>query len=103
MRGICDRAPQGRFVAVDGIAGHPIVGQEWAGRDAAHQASCPGLETIGPVNGDSTPTTTKDVLLQTLATNPAEIDAVWTTGSETRLVVTEAFVDGRQKRTRELE
>jgi ribose transport system substrate-binding protein len=91
MKGICDRVPQGRFLAVDGIAGHPIVAQEGAGRDAAHQASCPGLEMIGPVNGDWTPTTTKNVVLQTLATNPSEIDAVWTTGSETRLV-TEAFV-----------
>ena len=41
---------------------------------------------------DWTPTTTKSVVLQTLATNPADIDAVWTSGSESRLV-TEAFVE----------
>jgi ribose transport system substrate-binding protein len=48
------------------------------------------------VNGDWTPTTTKNVILQTLATNPAEVDAVWTSGSESRLVA-EAFQEsGRE-------
>ena len=51
---------------------------------------------MATVHGDWTPTTTKNVILQTLATNPAEVAAVWSSGSETKLIE-EAFVEsGRE-------
>jgi ribose transport system substrate-binding protein len=88
---IADEIGSGNIIVVEGIAGAPIVAMEAEGLDAA-LAENPGLNVIATVNGDWTPTTTKSVVLQTLATNPAEVDAVWTTGSESRLV-TEAFVE----------
>ena len=57
--------------------------------------SSPSIPTSRPsrsVNGNWTANVTKTVVLQTLATNPAPIDAVWTTGSESR-VVAEAFAE----------
>jgi ribose transport system substrate-binding protein len=79
----------GRVLMVEGIAGNPIVAQERAGADAALKAS-PGLHVVRSVNGNWTANVTKIAVLQTLATNPSRIDAVWSTGSETR-VIAEAF------------
>lgn len=79
----------GNVLIVEGIAGHPIVVQERAGADAA-LAEHPGLKLSRVVNGDWTANVTKTVVLQTLATNPAPIDAVWSAGSESR-VIAEAF------------
>ena len=85
----------GDVIVVEGIAGSPIVAMQADGRNAA-LAKYPDLNVVATVNGDWTPTTTKNVILQTLATNPAEIDAVWTSGSESRLVA-EAFKEsGRE-------
>jgi ribose transport system substrate-binding protein len=80
---------KGRVLMVEGIAGNPIVAQERAGADAALKES-PGLTVVRSVNGNWTANVTKIVVLQTLATNPSRIDAVWSTGSETR-VIAEAF------------
>lgn len=82
---------KGNVLVVEGIAGSPIVAMQADGRNAA-LADHPDLKVVATVNGDWTPTTTKNVVLQTLATNPAEIDAVWTSGSESRLV-SEAFAE----------
>ncbi|MFV2064990.1 MAG: substrate-binding domain-containing protein, partial [Chloroflexota bacterium] len=82
---------EGNVLVIEGLAGAPIVADQALGRNAA-LANYPGLNVVATVNGDWNPTTTKTVVLQTLATNPAEIDAVWTSGSEARLV-TEAFVE----------
>ena len=82
---------EGNIIVVEGIAGAPIVAFQEQGRNDA-LANHPGINVAATVNGDWTPTTTKTVVLQTLATNPSEIDAVWTSGSESRLV-TEAFVE----------
>lgn len=81
----------GNVLIVEGIAGHPIVAQERAGGDKA-MAEHPSLKIARVVNGDWTANVTKTVVLQTLATNPAPIDAVWTAGSESR-VIAEAFVE----------
>ncbi|WP_134680550.1 substrate-binding domain-containing protein [Paracoccus ravus] len=81
----------GNVLIVEGIAGHPIVAQERAGGDAA-MAEHPKLRTARVVNGDWTANVTKTVVLQTLATNPAPIDAVWSAGSESR-VIAEAFAE----------
>lgn len=86
---------KGNVVVVEGIAGSPIVAMQADGRNAALE-KYPDLKVVATVNGDWTPTTTKNVILQTLATNPAEVDAVWTSGSESRLVA-EAFAEsGRE-------
>lgn len=81
----------GNVLMVEGIAGHPIVVMERAGADEAF-AGAPNINIIGSVNGDWTPSVTKSVVLQFLATNPNPVDAVWTTGSESRLVA-EAFAE----------
>ena len=83
---------EGNIIVVEGIAGHPIVPQQAEGLAAA-LADYPGINVVATVNGDWTPTTTKSVVTQTLATNPADIDGVWTSGSET-VLVTEAFSAG---------
>jgi ribose transport system substrate-binding protein len=77
------------ILMVEGIAGHPIVAQERAGADKA-LAENAGLKVARSVNGNWTPNVTKTVTLQAIATNPAPIDAVWTAGSESR-VIAEAF------------
>lgn len=79
----------GNVVMVEGIAGVSIVDQQRAGAQAAF-AEHPGIKVVRMVNGNWTPSVTKSVILQTLATNPSPIQGVWTTGSETR-VVAEAF------------
>lgn len=79
----------GNVLMVEGIAGHPIVAQERQGADKA-LAEDKQLKVARSVNGNWTANVTKTVVLQAIATNPAPIDAVWTTGSESR-VVAEAF------------
>jgi ribose transport system substrate-binding protein len=80
---------KGSVLMIEGIAGVSIVDQQRAGAQAAFE-EYPEIKVVRMVNGDWTPSVTKSVVLQTLATNPAPIDGVWTTGSETR-VVADAF------------
>lgn len=80
---------EGNVVMVEGIAGVSIVDQQRQGAQAAF-AEYPDVKVVRMVNGNWTPSVTKSVILQTLATNPAPIHGIWTTGSETR-VITEAF------------
>ena len=90
MTAIGKADPNGASILlVEGIAGHPIVVQERQGADKA-LAENPKLKIARNVNGNWTANVTKTVVLQAIATNPAPIDAVWTTGSESR-VVAEAF------------
>ena len=84
-----DLGGKGNVLVVEGIAGHPIVAQERQGEEKALKEE-PGLKVVRTVNGNWTANVTKTVVLQALATNPSKIDAVWTTGSESR-VVAEAF------------
>ena len=85
---------KGNIILVEGIAGHPIVVQERAGADKALKAF-PGLKVARTVNGNWTPNVTKTVVLQALATTPQKIDAVWTTGSESR-VIAQAFEEAKK-------
>ncbi|WP_442579538.1 ABC transporter substrate-binding protein [Mesorhizobium sp. ASY16-5R] len=89
MTAIAKAKPDSSILLVEGIAGHPIVVQEREGGDKA-LAENTGLKVARSVNGNWTANVTKTVVLQAIATNPAPIDAVWTTGSESR-VVAEAF------------
>jgi ribose transport system substrate-binding protein len=82
---------KGNVLMVEGIAGAPIVPMERSGADKV-LADNPGLKAVRSVNGNWTANVTKTVVLQALATNPAPIDAVWTTGSESR-VIAEAFAE----------
>ncbi|AZV23338.1 ABC transporter substrate-binding protein [Mesorhizobium sp. M7A.F.Ce.TU.012.03.2.1] len=92
MTAIGKAQPDGASILlVEGIAGHPIVVQERQGADRA-LAENPKLKISRNVNGNWTANVTKTVVLQAIATNPAPIDAVWTTGSESR-VVAEAFAE----------
>lgn len=79
----------GNVLMVEGIPGSPIVEHENSGGYRAFTEH-PDLTILGKVSGNWTANVTKNVVLQTLATNPAQIDAVWTTGSESR-VIAEAF------------
>jgi ribose transport system substrate-binding protein len=81
----------GNVLMVEGIPGSPIVEHENSGGYRAF-AEHPNLTILGKVSGMWTANVTKNVVLQFLATNPAPIDAVWTTGSETR-VIAEAFTE----------
>jgi ribose transport system substrate-binding protein len=85
---------KGNVLVVEGIAGHPIVAQEAEGlkKGLAEEG---GLKVARTVNGNWTANVTKTVVLQALATNPAKIDAVWTTGSESR-VIAEAFAQAQR-------
>ena len=80
---------KGNVLVVEGIAGHPIVAQEREGEQKG-LTEAPGLKVVRTVNGNWTANVTKTVVLQAIATNPGKIDAVWTTGSESR-VIAEAF------------
>ncbi|MDG4894340.1 substrate-binding domain-containing protein [Mesorhizobium sp. WSM4976] len=91
MTAIGKAKPNASVLVVEGIAGHPIVVQEKQGADKA-LAENKGLKVARTVNGNWTANVTKTVVLQAIATNPAPIDAVWTTGSESR-VVAEAFAE----------
>lgn len=91
MTAIAKAKPDSSVLVVEGIAGHPIVVQEKQGADKA-LAENKGLKVARTVNGNWTANVTKTVVLQAIATNPAPIDAVWTTGSESR-VVAEAFAE----------
>jgi len=82
---------KGSVLLVEGIAGAPIVEMERQGAEKV-LAENPDLKVSRSVNGNWTANVTKTVVLQALATNPAPIDAVWTTGSEAR-VVAEAFAE----------
>jgi len=86
-----DKGANANVLMVEGIAGSPIVAQEKAGADRALKEE-PGLKIVRSVNGNWTANVTKSVVLQALATYPGKIDAVWTTGSESR-VVAEAFTE----------
>jgi ribose transport system substrate-binding protein len=85
---------KGNVLMVDGIAGHPIVAQERLGGDKGFKEQ-PGLRVVRSVNGNWTPNVTKTVVLQALATSPRQIDAVWTTGSESRVVAEDFVQAGR--------
>ena len=90
MQAIADEFDgEASVLVVEGIAGSPIVAQEWAGAEEV-LAENPGIDIVRKVNGNWTANVTKNAVLQVLATYPGEIDAVWTTGSESR-VVAEAF------------
>ena len=83
----------GNVLMIEGIAGAPIVALERAGAEKAFKGT--GIKEARSVNGNWTANVTKTAVLQALATTPQKIDAVWTTGSESR-VVAEAFAEANR-------
>lgn len=79
---------------VKGIEGNPIAVQQ---NDAAKAVWAEeGTNVVAEVNGDWTPSVTKEAVLSAITTNPAEIGAVWSTGSETAIIA-QTFLDaGRE-------
>ncbi|MDQ2802226.1 MAG: ABC transporter substrate-binding protein [Pseudomonadota bacterium] len=82
---------KGKIIMVEGIPGAPIVAQERTGAEKALK-EFPDLKVLRRVNGNWTANVTKTVVLEALATTPQKVDAVWTTGSESR-VIAEAFAE----------
>jgi ribose transport system substrate-binding protein len=76
---------KGNVLLIEGLKGHNIVILQRQGADAAF-SQFPGIKILGSVNGDWTPTVTKDVLRDVLGLIHEPIDAVWTTGSEAKTV-----------------
>lgn len=85
---------KGNIIMVEGIAGAPITAEERAGAEAALK-EFPGLKVLRRVNGNWTANVTKTVVLQVLSTTPQKIDAVWTTGSESRVIAEDFAEAGR--------
>jgi len=75
----------GNVVMVEGIQGQPVAVAENQGAESVWK-KYPGIKVIAQVNGNWTPSVTKSVVLQVLSTHPQTINAVWTTGSESRFV-----------------
>lgn len=85
---------KGNVLRVEGIAGSPLVAQQRVGADKAF-AEAPDVKVIRDVNGNWSPNVTKTVVLQVLATTPQPIAAVWTSGSESRIVAEDFAQAGR--------
>lgn len=83
-------ATEDSVLMVKGIEGNPIAVQQ---NDAAHAVWDElGTDVVTEVNGDWTPSVTKEAIISAITTNPAEIGAVWSTGSETA-VIAQTFVE----------
>ncbi len=84
---------KGNVLMVAGIPGQPIDALERQGAMSVFSKS--GVRILRVVNGDWTANVTKSVVLQTLATTPQKIDAVWTSGSEVRVIAEDFQQAGR--------
>jgi ribose transport system substrate-binding protein len=84
---------KGNVLIVAGIPGQPIDALERQGANAVFSKS--GVHILRVVNGNWTANVTKSVVLQTLATTPQKIDAVWTSGSEVRVIAEDFAQAGR--------
>jgi ribose transport system substrate-binding protein len=79
---------------VKGIEGQPIAVQQ--NEAAKKQWSQDGTKIVAEVNGNWTPSVTKDAVLKALATHPGDIGAVWSTGSESAIIA-QAFKQAGRK------
>lgn|SRR5450432_1127389 len=76
---------KGNVLLVEGLRGYNIVNLQRQGADAAFK-QYPYIKILGSVNGDWTPTVTRDALRDVLGLIHQPVDAVWTTGSEAQTV-----------------
>lgn len=79
---------------VKGIEGQPIAALQNEG--AKKEWSSLGTKVVAEVNGNWTPSTTKQAVLNAIATHPQSIGAVWSTGSES-VEIAEAFAQSGRK------
>lgn len=84
----------GEILMIKGLEGSPISALQNEGAKAEWGED--GASVAAEVNGNWTPSTTKQVTLQTLATHPSGIGAVWSTGSESAIIA-EAFAQSGQE------
>lgn len=84
----------GEILMIKGLEGSPISALQNEGAKA--EWSEDGASVAAEVNGNWTPSTTKQVTLQTLATHPSGIGAVWSTGSESAIIA-ESFSQSGQE------
>jgi ribose transport system substrate-binding protein len=84
---------KGNVLMVAGIPGQPIDALEREGANSVFSKS--GVKVVRTVNGNWTANVTKSAVLQALATLPQKIDAVWTSGSEVR-VIAEDFAEAHR-------
>ena len=77
-------------VMVKGIEGSPIATQQNDATKAVFKAK--GATVVAEVNGNWTPSITKDAILNVITKNSGDIGAIWTTGSETAIIA-QAFKD----------
>jgi ribose transport system substrate-binding protein len=86
---------KGSIMAVEGIAGTPGSQQiEAGGKDVF--SKCPDIEIVADFAGDWNNATAKTAMLQALATNPGELDGVWTQGSMEKGVIEALEQVGRE-------
>lgn len=78
----------GGVIQVKGIEGAPVAVAQNEGAASVWDGS--DVNLVAETNGDWTASVTKQAVLNALATNPAEVAAVWSTGSETA-VIAQAF------------
>jgi len=84
----------GDVLMVKGIAGEPIANLENDG--ALSQWKTSGTSVVDQVYGNWTPSTTKSAVLTALTTHPGNVDAVWSTGSESAEIA-QAFAQAGRK------
>jgi ribose transport system substrate-binding protein len=87
-------AQPGDVLMIKGIAGEPIANLQNDG--ATKQWSSSGTHVIAQVNGNWTPSITKQAVLNALTTHPGNIGAVWSTGSEAAEIA-QAFAQAGRK------
>lgn len=87
-------AGNGPVLMVKGVEGSPIAVQQ---NDAAHAVWDEAKTDVAlEVNGDWTPSVTKEAILSAITTNPAEIGSVWSTGSEAAIIAQTFAEAGRE-------
>jgi len=80
-------------VMVKGIEGSPIATQQNNAAKAVFTAK--GATIVAEVNGNWTPSVTKDAILNVITNNAGDIGSIWTTGSETAIIA-QAFKDAKR-------
>lgn len=85
---------QGNVIMVNGISGAPGSIQYEEGADPVFEA-CPDINVVTRINGEWDNATARTEMQRALATNPEEINGVWTQGSMERGVIQALQQTGR--------
>lgn len=85
---------KGNVIMVNGISGAPGSIQYEEGADPVF-AACPDINVVTRINGEWDNATARTEMQQALATNPDQIDGIWTQGSMERGVIQALQQTGR--------